>query len=364
MDSINFSRLFNIAAGIAVILAILIAIYLTKEFLTTILLSVIIVYILKPVYATFFKLTRRNRVSSFLVILIVAVLILVFLLVIADILLTEISNLQKSGALSRNWIIDTILGLEMWTKSFLPAWIYSYMLEVASPYAQKVSDIPVAIASFIFPIIQDKLNSFVSNLPLIFAQLIIIVFLIYYILVDGKSFIIWALDLLPSENRGIIQVFLFELNSIYTALFTVYFTTSLLSGVFAAIGFSLLGIRYPIILGAIVAFFTFMPMLGPPLVFIPLALYYLLLGDVLRFLVLLIFGTVVLMIIPENIIRPHLAMKSAQIHPAITLLAYTAPIFVVGIMGVFIGPAIYGFLLAVFRAAVTIHECPRNQLGK
>ncbi|VVB62738.1 AI-2E family transporter [uncultured archaeon] len=88
----------------------------------------------------------------------------------------------------------------------------------------------------------------------------------------------------------------------------------MLSSVLAAIGFSLLGIRYPIILGAIVAYFTFVPMLGPPLVFIILALYYLFLGETLHFLIL-IFGTVVAMIIPENVIRPHLAMKSSQIPP-------------------------------------------------
>jgi predicted PurR-regulated permease PerM len=70
----------------------------------------------------------------------------------------------------------------------------------------------------------------------------------------------------------------------------------------------------------------------------------------------MIFGTVVLMVIPENVIRPHLAMKSSRIHPIVTLLAYTAPIFVVGIIGVIIGPTLYGFLLAAYRAAINNRE--------
>ena len=60
------------------------------------------------------------------------------------------------------------------------------------------------------------------------------------------------------------------------------------------------------------------------------------------------------MVVPENIIRPHLAMKTSRIHPTLTLLAYTAPVFVVGVMGVIIGPALYGFLLAVYRTVVIV----------
>jgi predicted PurR-regulated permease PerM len=130
----------------------------------------------------------------------------------------------------------------------------------------------------------------------------------------------------------------------------------MLSGVLAAIGFSLLAIPYPFVLGVVVGIFTLIPMLGPPFVFIPIALYYLLQGDLLRCIIIIVFGTVVLMVIPENVLRPHLAMKSARIHPIVTLLAYTAPIFVVGLIGVILGPILYGFLLAAYRAVVNYRD--------
>jgi predicted PurR-regulated permease PerM len=65
---------------------------------------------------------------------------------------------------------------------------------------------------------------------------------------------------------------------------------------------------------------------------------------------------VVLIVIPENVIRPHLALRSSRIHPIVTVLAYTAPVFVVGVVGVIIGPTLYGFLLAVYRTAVYYRE--------
>jgi predicted PurR-regulated permease PerM len=353
----NSSRWFDRAARTFVFLVFLITVYLTKEFLSTILLSVVLIFLLKPLYSVFFRLTRRNRVSSFFTIMIVFAIILAFLLGITATLLVEISNLQMSGAISSDRITSVIAGMDIWAKSSLPSWIYSYITEIVSKYGVKeIREIPIAVATWILPLAQQELSSFVSNLPIFFAQLIVVILFTYYLLVDGKGFLVKAVDLIPEERQTSIRIFLQELNTIYTTLFTVYFTTSMLSGVMAAIGFSLLGLPYPVLMGAVVAFFTLMPMLGPPLVFIPLALYYLFLGDVMRFVILLVFGVVVLMIIPENVIRLQLAQKSSRIHPIITLLAYTAPIFVVGIIGVFIGPGLYGFLLAAYRAATVNRE--------
>jgi hypothetical protein len=48
----------------------------------------------------------------------------------------------------------------------------------------------------------------------------------------------------------------------------------------------------------------------------------------IRFQIILVFGTFVLMVIQENV-TPHLAMKNARIRSIVTLLAYPAPMFIV-----------------------------------
>jgi len=355
----DFSRRFDMAAAALVLLVFLATVYLTQEFLTTILLSIVLVFLLRPLYSLFFRLTHHSQVSSFFSILIVFVLTLAILLGITTVLLVELSSLEKSGALSGihlSAIADITDEISLYAKSTLPAWAYSYASEKIRESLQEISDIPVAIAKWLFPIVRSELAFLASNLPIFFAQLIVAVFFTYYLLIDGGNFVRSGLELLPVQNRRILEIFLQELGGIYDTLFSVYFTTSMLSGVLAAIGFSLLAVPYPFVLGAVVGIFTLLPMLGPPFVFVPMALYYLIVGDLVRSLIIMVFGTVVLMVIPENIIRPHLAMKSAKIHPAVTLLAYTAPIFVVGIVGVIIGPTFYGFLLAAYRAAVKYRE--------
>ncbi len=45
-------------------------------------------------------------------------------------------------------------------------------------------------------------------------------------------------------------------------------------------------------------------------------------------------------------------MQRGQIHPIITLLSFTAPLFVVGAMGIIVGPAAFGFMLALYRTYI------------
>ena len=336
-------RRFDIAAVALIFLVFLVTVYLTREFLSTILLSIVLVFLLKPVYALLFRITKHGQLSSLLSMMVMLILILAVILGLTGVLLVEISSLAKSGSLSEIRFSTISNDLNLWLQTILPGLIYQYVREIG--------DIPSALASYLSPIAERELASFASNVPALFAQAIVAIFFTYYILIDGSAFVKQAVELLPKTKRSAVHYFLQELNGIYTTLFTVYFTTSVLSGILAAVGFSLLGIPYPLVLGALVAIFTLIPLVGPPFVFVPMAFYYLLLGDLTMSLVLLVFGTLVLMVVPENVIRPHLARKSARIHPIITVLAYTAPIFVVGVIGVFIGPMLYGFLLAAYRAA-------------
>lgn len=350
------SRRFDIAAIVIILLATFAAIYLIKDFLSTVLLSIVLTFLLKPVYKTILQITKQRQISSFLAIMLVLAIILGLLMSLTGVLLMEISNLQRSGDIANISFSEISSNIDSQLKETLPEQGYRYAKEAIDSLGDKLDDIPGAIAAWMLPIAEMQLSALAANLPIMFAQSIVVVFFTYYILIDGGFFALKAVDLIPRARRGLGRHFLQELNGIYTTLFTVYFTTSMLSGALAALGFFLLGIPYPLIWGAIVAIFTLIPLLGPPFVIAPMAIYYLLLRDYMTVIFLVIFGVVVLMIIPENVLRPHLAMKSARIHPIITVIAYTAPVFVVGLMGVIIGPALYGFLLAAYRTIVYYRE--------
>jgi predicted PurR-regulated permease PerM len=198
------------------------------------------------------------------------------------------------------------------------------------------------------------LTGIASKTVIYLAQFFVSVLLVYYLLIDGENTIDKATHLLP--ERELILKFLDELKPIYHSLFNVYLITCMLTGFIAAVGFFLLGISYPILWGIAVAAFALLPLVGANLVYTPMAIYYLVIQDYMMGVAILVFGIIFLTVIPENIIRPRLAMKSASIHPAITLLSFAAPLFVIGSVGIVVGPALYGFLLAVYRTNIRCRE--------
>jgi predicted PurR-regulated permease PerM len=326
-------------------------------------MSIFLAYMLNPVYKYALRLTGKKSLSSFISIILVF-LVFVFIVISAvGVLSSEVSGLLASED-AYQLVSNFSSNVNNFVENNLPGPLASYVKQAGglSKAAEKylppslayyfvhLSDLYLAIVSGVLPILQNSISGFLSDLPIRFAQFLVAIFFTYYFLIDGRDMVYRIISELPEKD--LVKHFMRDLNTIYNNLFNVYFITSMLSGIFAAIAFSLIATPYPVLLGAIIAIFTLIPMVGPIVVFLPMSIYYLLIHDYFRGVFILVFGIVVLTIIPENVLRPRLAMKGASIHPIITILAYTAPIFVVGIMGVVVGPALYGFLLAAYRTAV------------
>ena len=335
---------FDVAVDAVVLMIFIATIYVTKDFFSTILFSIVLIYLLKPVYAGLFRITKREWLSSLFSMLIVFAIILAVLIGLSGVLLVEIMNLQSSGSLSAIKLSgisnDLILGMN----ARLPASIVHYV--------NGIGDIPAAIASYVTPIVAAQLSGFVSALPILFAESLVVIFFTYWMLIDGKHILDRAVELLPKTRRGMFRRFLKELDGIYTTLFTVYFSTAIISGSVASLGFYLLGIPNPLLWGTLVALFALVPIPGPPGVYVPMAIYYSLIQDYQTSIILLVFGVIGITLVPTNIIAPQLALKTARIHPILTLLAFIAPIFVLGMVGIIVGPMLYGLLLAIYRTEV------------
>lgn len=335
-------RRFYIASFVIIFILIAFAIYLTKDFLAPILLSFFLAYILDPVFM-FLSLHagHHRRTSALASMLIIIFILIIFLLATVYALVNEVSNLLGLGGIAylqiqASDLSSTINGM---AEMYLPVQV--------TDYVEGIGDIPAKIILIAIPILQSSIIGFASNLPIYSAQILLAVIFTYYFLIDGRWIINEFTGLLPEKE--VVGHFLHELNIIYESLFRVFFITALIIGTIAAIGFMLFGIPYPVLWGMIIAIAALVPMLGPGMIFGPIALYYILAQDYIRGLAILAFGVIFLVVIPNNLILPRLASARASIHPLITLTAFTAPVFVIGFMGVIVGPGVYGFILAAYR---------------
>jgi len=338
-------RKFYIIFAAIIFVLIIFATYLSKDFASTILLSFLLAYILDPYFMYFYRhIGHHRRASAFASISIIFFILIFIIFAAANALITEMSNLLGLGGVAYLQIQAAYFS------SAVNSFSQMYLPSSAANYVKGIGDIPTALIIMVQPVLQGQIMSFASNLPIYFTQFLLAIFFTYYFLVDGRGIINEFVGLL--SEKEVSTHFLLELNLIYKSLFRIFFLTSLLIGIIGAIGFLVLGIPYPLFWGMIIAVVALVPLIGPEMIFGPIALYYLLTQNYATAIALLVFGVIFLTIIPNNIILPRLASARASIHPLITLMAFTAPVFVIGLVGVIVGPAVYGFILAAYRTMI------------
>jgi predicted PurR-regulated permease PerM len=87
------------------------------------------------------------------------------------------------------------------------------------------------------------------------------------------------------------------------------------------------------------------PAVGPTIIIIPTALFFLLTGDVLGGVILLI-GTVVVSSV-DNILRPMVIGSDTQIPDVLVTLSIFGGLAIYGITGLVIGPVIAGIFITM-----------------
>ncbi len=333
---------FTLIVGIVVIAVALLIIYLSWVFVNVIILSIFGAFVLRPLDKKLREITRiKNRqISAILTITIVALIFSGLFLNIIFILGSELAKFQPDALQTDiNMLIDYVMEL---IGKYIPDTILENM-------KSNISSSASSAILFIVSNAQRVVLNFISNLAIFAMQLAVVVFLLYYLLIDGENIVETFIDILPSNRVDIVREFLQHLNSIYNSLFNVYLIVCVLTGIIGGIGLMLIGVPYPIMWGAVIAVLALLPIVGPGTFYVPAAIYYYLVNEPVKAVVIVVFGWLFLETIPGNIIRPRLMMQHGNIHPIITLLSFTAPLFVVGAMGIIIGPAAYGFMLALYR---------------
>ncbi|AKB81709.1 hypothetical protein MSBR3_1131 [Methanosarcina barkeri 3] len=200
-------------------------------------------------------------------------------------------------------------------------------------------------------------------MPFYIVAFIVAIIFSYYLLLTGNKLIDQIFNFIPDKNEEEVKFFLKELDVIYSGLFRQHFVASAIIGVIALFGLYLLDVPYPGVLASLMFLLSMYPLIGLPGVYLPLTAYYVLLEDYSKALQILIFS-VSLNTVQDYYLRPKLVEKKGAVHPILTILALGAPLLVIGVTGLVIGPAVYGFLLALYRTKLKLKKEEKMTLKK
>jgi len=189
----------------------------------------------------------------------------------------------------------------------------------------------------------------------IFLDIAIMYFLLYFMLINFRGFERGLLRYSPFTTENAIQFGQEMRNITYSNVLGQLFI-AIIQGASLSLGYVIFGYGDPLFWGVICAILAFIPLLGPPLIFIPAAIIAFTQGDNFAAIGLLIYGFVVVINI-DNVLRLIIARRLGDIHPIITIVGVIIGIPLFGVMGLVFGP----LLLSYFLLAVRIYEINKRE---
>lgn len=297
--------------------------------LNMVILGAVLAYGIRPIAN---KLQSKLKYST-ISILIAMIMVLIPLVLLIIYIVMEVSGIL-SGFLTSNSYND-INTLITSLANFLPGQIDTG--SISTTLYSSISEIGKFILNY--------LVKFASSIMNIILDLFILVTSIFYFVRDGDKFINFIKSFVPLGSKQFFNTTIESIKDVLRSIFYGHFLTSVIIGIFAAIGYSLLGYPYGIFLGVITGILQLIPVFGPWPIYMILFVIDILSGNYPRAIIVLIFGF--FLSTADMYIRPALSSHYADIHPLILLIGFLSGPLVYGIVGFIVGPLILGITYAV-----------------
>lgn len=194
------------------------------------------------------------------------------------------------------------------------------------------------------------LTGIASGAAGLFLDITVMYFLLYFMFVNFRGFERGLIRYSPFKLDNAVK-FGHEMRNITYSNVVGQTIIAIIQGATLSIGFWIFGFPDAIFWGVICAILSFIPLLGPPLIFVPAAVIALMDGNMVGGIGLLVYGFVLVINI-DNVLRLVIAKKLGDIHPIITVVGVIIGIPLFGVLGLVFGP----LLLSYFLIAIKIYD--------
>lgn len=174
----------------------------------------------------------------------------------------------------------------------------------------------------------------------------IMLYLLFFLLREGSVLSVQIRNAIPL-NLEYKQYLLSKFITVLRATVKGNIVVAAMQGVAGGIIFWILGIQGPLLWGTLMAFLSLLPAIGAALIWAPVAIYFLLSGDIWSGVILVAFGVLVIGMV-DNILRPVLVGKDTQMPDYVVLISTLGGMALFGLSGFIIGPVIAAMFIAAW----------------
>jgi predicted PurR-regulated permease PerM len=327
------------------VLFVLIGCYLVFEpFLTEIFVAVILVSIFYRPYELLVKGLKGRRNLAALLMCLFLMIVIVVPLVKAFIYAGEksVTAYSQTMAFFENHDLNDVFKTEIFQNSFLSNFNII-------DFAQKNETFKTTVLN----LVESSSNWLISGATIAVKEttgfvvsLVMIILTMFFFFVDGKRMLEKLMLLSPLPDKYDIEIFQ-KFRAVSYTTFVSTFVTAIAQGAVGAIGFAIVGFP-PFLAGVLIAILSLIPYLGSMIFYVPVGIYYLLVGDIWQGIFILLWGGLIIGTV-DNIIRAYMIKGKAEVNPIFVLLSILGGITLFGFWGVVLGPLIIAIAASVFH---------------
>ena len=306
------------------------------DFLSVVMLPVILsgllFYLLNPLV----DLMEKYKINRVLAISIIFVII-AFLLIIG--LAVAIPNLQRQVVIFAqnvpSYLEDADRVINDLVTKRLPDDFRPQLEQVLAQFSTQAT----AWASNISSKAVNWVSAIISGTSQVIVALIIMPFMLFYLLRDGKGLRDYITQFLPNKLREPVGKVLSDVNQQLANYVRGQITVAVIVAIMFIIFFKIIGLRYAVALGVTAGVLNLVPYLGSFLAMIPALVLGLIAGPVMLLKVIIVF--IVEQTIEGRFVSPLILGSQLNIHPITILFVLLTSGSMFGIWGVLLGIPIY-----------------------
>ncbi len=183
----------------------------------------------------------------------------------------------------------------------------------------------------------------------------VMLYMVFFLLRDGTDIGRRVRRALPMDEEHK-RLLLNKFTTVVRATVKGNIAVALVQGVLGGLIFWFLGIDGVVLWGALMAFLSLLPAIGASLVWIPVAVYFLMVGAIWKCVILVAFCGGVIGLV-DNLLRPLLVGKDTKMPDWVVLISTLGGMELFGITGFVIGPLV----AALFMASWDIFAREQNE---
>jgi predicted PurR-regulated permease PerM len=305
--------------------------------------ATVLAIVFAPLYRRLSILMRRKRTLAALMTLFIILMIVILpIMLITSLLLQEAFTVYEkiqSGELNFGRYFQQVFGA-------LPGWVSDLLdrfgLTNLGMMQERLSSSLVKTSQFV----ASQALSIGQNTFDFVIKLCIVLYLLFFFLRDG--------DVLSKRIRDAIPLRAEQKRDLFTKFIAVIRATvkgnivvAIIQGVLGGVMFWFLGVHAAVLWGVLMTVLSLLPAVGAALIWLPVAIYFLVTGAVWQGVLLIVYGILVIGLV-DNVLRPVLVGKDTKMPDYVVLISTLGGIAIFGVNGFVIGPVIAAMFMAVW----------------